>query len=425
MASKRPIVCRTREINLLRSALLTGCTLPSIFVNGHTASGKTLCITHCLDHKKLTYIRLHCAEFYSPRLVFEHILSQLQPNQEARCADINTFIRLLKQILHEDYPNNTVYLVFEKADRLRDFPPNFLPVFLKLQELSGCKVSVILESEIIWENFRIFATGCSEPLCICFSPYSKEDLIEILSSASPDDCSADTYRSYCSLIVNVFHSSTRNLRELSYLARMNLPKYLEPIHLGKVSSDNDRALWKAIEPHLKAAMSSLFLHEVSSLQWEKAQASAEGAVKLTDGGWNQSVELPYFSKYLLIAAYLASYNPAKSDRRFFVKNAGKMKKTAQLMRKDDRTSSQVLGPKQFQLDRLMAIFYSIVDGKVLPTTHLHTQVSNLVALQLLSSVGSGSQFDSPKYKCLVNLEFIQSIARTVQFDVLHHLYDFN
>ena len=33
----------------------------------------------------------------------------------------------------------------------------------------------------------------------------------------------------------------------------------------------------------------------------------------------QTVELPYFSKYLLIAAYLASYNPAKSDKRFFVK----------------------------------------------------------------------------------------------------------
>jgi len=38
-----------------------------------------------------------------------------------------------------------------------------------------------------------------------------------------------------------------------------------------------------------------------------------------DCNLKQSVELPYFSKYLLIAAYLASYNPAKSDRKFFVK----------------------------------------------------------------------------------------------------------
>ena len=31
------------------------------------------------------------------------------------------------------------------------------------------------------------------------------------------------------------------------------------------------------------------------------------------------MELPYYSKFLLIAAYLASYNPAKVDRRFFAK----------------------------------------------------------------------------------------------------------
>lgn len=31
------------------------------------------------------------------------------------------------------------------------------------------------------------------------------------------------------------------------------------------------------------------------------------------------IELPYYSKFLLIAAYLASFNPARTDRRFFLK----------------------------------------------------------------------------------------------------------
>ena len=31
------------------------------------------------------------------------------------------------------------------------------------------------------------------------------------------------------------------------------------------------------------------------------------------------LELPVHTKYLLIAAYLASYNPASSDKRFFAK----------------------------------------------------------------------------------------------------------
>jgi len=42
------------------------------------------------------------------------------------------------------------------------------------------------------------------------------------------------------------------------------------------------------------------------------------------------VELPFYSKYLLIAAYLASYNPAKTDRKFFAKHSGKVNKRAQM-----------------------------------------------------------------------------------------------
>ena len=33
----------------------------------------------------------------------------------------------------------------------------------------------------------------------------------------------------------------------------------------------------------------------------------------------KSPQLPYVVKFLLIAAYLASYNPPKSDQRFFSK----------------------------------------------------------------------------------------------------------
>ena len=42
-----------------------------------------------------------------------------------------------------------------------------------------------------------------------------------------------------------------------------------------------------------------------------------------------ALELPFFSKYLLIAAYLASNNPSRTDRRFFCKKScGKMSKRA-------------------------------------------------------------------------------------------------
>ena len=46
-----------------------------------------------------------------------------------------------------------------------------------------------------------------------------------------------------------------------------------------------------------------------------------------------NVELPFFSKFLLAAAYIASYNPQSTDRRFFCKNAGKLRKSIKQMKK--------------------------------------------------------------------------------------------
>jgi len=43
----------------------------------------------------------------------------------------------------------------------------------------------------------------------------------------------------------------------------------------------------------------------------------------------QALELPYYAKYLLIAAFLASHNSAKADKRLFVKHHGKQRKRMQ------------------------------------------------------------------------------------------------
>ena len=77
-----------------------------------------------------------------------------------------------------------------------------------------------------------------------------------------------------------------------------------------------------------------------------------------------NIELPFYSKFLLIAAFLASYNPAKSDKRFFVKHHGKQKKTLSSIKAKEKLNSQLTGPKPFPLERLLAIFYNIVEEQV-------------------------------------------------------------
>jgi origin recognition complex subunit 5 len=85
-----------------------------------------------------------------------------------------------------------------------------------------------------------------------------------------------------------------------------------------------------------------------------------------------SFDLPYYAKFVLIAAYLASYNPAKADRRLFVKNHGKERKKKRKPQK--KQAEQLLGPKPFPLDRLLAIFYAIIEEDVNLTADLLSQV---------------------------------------------------
>ncbi|TTN49604.1 Origin recognition complex subunit 5 [Bagarius yarrelli] len=256
--------------------------------------------------------------------------------------------------------------VVEKAELLRDMEANLLPALLRLQEL------------IVWEKFRP-NTGCFEPLLLHFPDYTKAELLHILSRYSHPSYTPELYTSYINILLGVFYSVCRDLREL--------PR----------ESDTHK-LWRNMEPHLKKAMQSVYLREVSSVQWEQQQVDEKEATTLRGLSAHTHLELPYYSKFLLIAAYLASYNPARTDRRFFLK-----------------TSNHLLGPKPFPLDRLLAIFYSVVDSRVAPTASVFSQISSLVTLQLLTQMGHDDQLDSPKYRCAVSLDFILAISRKTSF----------
>lgn len=72
----------------------------------------------------------------------------------------------------------------------------------------------------------------------------------------------------------------------------------------------------------------------------------------------------------------------------------------------------------------MAIFYSIVEGGASSSANILSQLSSLVTLQLLAKTSSDDQIDTPKFKCLVPLEFAHSIAKQVDLDMAEYLYDF-
>lgn len=421
--------CREVQAGLLLSLMgePQQYSYPSIFIYGHRASGKSHVLHVLLKELELHHSTVSCVECVSVALLFEQVLLSFFGCDAAsllpRSPSLSDFVRIYRQQRSQSPAKQTRYIVMEKAELLRDRDPNLLPALLRLQELVEDNVTVILLSEIVWDKFRP-NTGCFEPLLLHFPDYSKGELQQILSQDRHPSYSAELYSSYINILLGVFYSVCRDLRELRHLAALNFSKFCEPLEEGKVKESDTHKLWRNIEPHLKKAMQTVYLREVSSLQWEQMQLMEEKEAGALRGlSAHTHVELPFYSKFLLIAAYLASYNPARTDKRFFLKHHGKIRKT-NFLKKNEKTSNHLLGPKPFPLDRLLAIFYSVVDSRVAPTASIFSQISSLVTLQLLTQVSHDDQLDAPKYKCAVSLDFICAISRTVNFDIVKYLYDF-
>ncbi|XP_067110657.1 origin recognition complex subunit 5 [Osmerus mordax] len=400
---------------------------PSIFIYGHRATGKSHVMHTLMKELELPHATVSCVECVTVGLLFEQVLHSLFGSEASpllpRTPSLSDFVRIYRQLCSQSPAKQTRYIVLERAELLRNMEVNLLPALLRLQELVEDNVTVILLSEIVWDKFRP-STGCFEPLLIHFTDYTKAELQHILDQESHPSYSPELYSAFINILLGVFYCVCRDLRELRHLAALNFSKYCEPLEEGNVKESETHKLWRNIEPHLKKAMQTVYLREVSSVQWEQQQQMEEKEAGAMRGlSAHGHVELPYYSKFLLIAAYLASFNPARTDKRFFLKHHGKIKKT-NFLKKHEKTSNHLLGPKPFPLDRLLAIFYSVVDSRVAPSASIFSQISSLVTLQLLTLVGHDDQLDSPKYKCGVSLDFIRAISRTVNFDIVKYLYDF-
>ena len=167
---------------------------------------------------------VNCVESFTSRLIFEHILYQLQESDEEddfnappKCDNMTDFLRHLKHSMSEkELTNETIYIVLDKAERLRDIEANFLPAFLRLQELTQLNICVILLSQIVWEKFQV-GTGFYEPIVIHFPDYSKTELLQIMARDCPSSYPVEFFKAYCQLLMSVFYSVCRDLNELRHL----------------------------------------------------------------------------------------------------------------------------------------------------------------------------------------------------------------
>lgn len=147
--------------------------------------------------------------------------------------------------------------------------------------------------------------------------------------------------------------------------------------------------------------------------------------------------LPYFTTHILIAAYLASYNPSRTDVTYFMKHTDKRKNKRRAPSaasfsvtgkrtgaKHRKISRHLLTPSPFTLDRLLAIFRALLDGTVPQVADLYTQIATLTSMRLLVRAGAGSNDAleaGGRWRVNFGWEYARALGRSVNLEVGEYL----
>ncbi|XP_021694720.1 origin recognition complex subunit 5 [Aedes aegypti] len=448
---------------------------PAVYLYGHTSTGKTSILreflSHHLEDTKCAF--LNAIECYTNKILFETILNRLTdhvPSADNGYASVASadcmrdFVGHLSHLLDEEL---SYVVVVENAERIRDMDHNVLPMLLRLPEVCGLNLSVVLVSDLPFEKYFV-RTGLSPVIKVFVAEYSKKDITAIMKGGFEKvreeirinleqmleesttqapiseeeidkrinvlmELPTEFYDNYLNMFLNVFFKVCRDLKELQLVSFECFQKYCEPVLDGSIAPDDVTKLWRHIFKTMKLALSTIYMRMGSvnqELLRPTQQESSESLEQVqTMKRLARNLELPFYAKYLLIAAYLASHNAAKEDKRLFMKNHGKQKKRLQSVNAKAKVSEKMatqLGPKSFTIDRLLAIFYAILDEKVGLNCHLLAQISTLIHLKfLIFASGEGSIMDgSARLQCTVGMDFITHIGKMVGFNVRQYLCDF-
>lgn len=342
----------------------------SIFIYGASGTGKTKVVSSLIRHSIQNAIIVNCNECFSSKILFETILngvfdhkpsSDNQYSPYAKCNSARDFFDALEQC----NASESYVIVIDAAEMLSKMEHNILPIFLRLQELSDLNVCCVLISTL-HIDLMTPKDGLESTIVIYWPQYTQKEIFNIMldkfddyktfvkqklvvtdgnnvsdSEAIVEAMDVNFFESFLHLFLNVTLRSCRNIRELLLTSRDCFQKYCEPILKQNVKMTDIQKLYRNISDVLKNSTKKTFETIEDSNQVKTTifrcktlpqDFNLPPSVQITsDLGSTkmQQLELPFYAKYLLIAAFLASHNDAKLDKRLFMKNHGKQRKRLQ------------------------------------------------------------------------------------------------
>ncbi|KAF2118782.1 origin recognition complex subunit Orc5 [Lophiotrema nucula] len=450
-----------REFQLRQLAALYSPQLPSpslLVAHGLTATGKSSIIKLYLSLSGLAHAVVSSRECITGRHLLERTTSSCldaldehydETNDRrpyVRTENISALAVNLAKMLEG---REKFVLVLDGIDRQREMPHTLLPALGRFGELIP-NLSIILITTLA-QNLALHKPGVPH---LYFPPYPRAAVVEILSLNPPkiflEPPSLDLYPDYTTDVAAeddawlwnrflgaVWESLSKHTgRDLVSFRNTSMRiwrDFVKPVVDGTFGT-RDFSRLMVNRKHLfqidDAVLDRLITSSSTTTQTNGVISvnSSRAAVKRN----TIQHSLPYYTTHLLIAAYLASYNPSRTDTTYFMKHTDKRKNKRKVRTdagvsksKHRRISRHLLTPSPFPLDRLLAIFRSLLEGPVPQLADLGTQIATLTSLRLLvrvGGVGTGDALDAgAKWRVGFGWEWVRGLGRGVGIEVGEYL----
>ncbi|KAI9768538.1 MAG: hypothetical protein M1835_006848 [Candelina submexicana] len=434
--------CRELQIRQL-TTLLNPCLppLPCLVVHGLEATGKTAVIKRILESNSTAYAFINCQECITARHLLERTVASCQDAIEemdegstsqkgySRCESMSALAVQLQELLHRKL---RFVLVFDGIDRQREAPPTLLPTLARLGEIIP-QLTVVLIVTAPRPRF-LHAAGIPH---VHFSPYNREQSLKILAaspryifedkppspsggytSSEAEGDSVFVWTRFCGAVWDsLARGAARDIVSFRAVADRLWKPFIAPILDGTYGTRD---------------FSKLMVKNRALFQGDAilVDSIVPGEARQRHGIQTRKVhDLPYHTNYLLCAAYLASYNPARQDPVYFMKASEKKRRkkgggtAVGRVAKHRKIQRRLLGPQAFVMERMLAIFHAILPRPVTSAADILTQIATLASLRLLvRTSGTADPLEGQtKWRVNVGWPYIQNLARTVKFEIEEYL----
>jgi len=348
-----------------------------------------------------------------------------------KCDNLRDFLVEVRRKLCAAGCKETFYFVIDNAERLHDSNPAVLPAVLRIQRAIECNVCIILIARRASTSMQSVLAS-SNVFRIHFRTYSQSELRRILlrnlndiesEVAGEQLLKQQIGRTFIDFISKVFFAQVKSLRELTRISQDLWRRLALENVKGKVTHSSMRSL---LNDRIHLTFEKIFHHD-----FEEDPRAENLNPKIVEN-WNldeikRATDLPYDAKVVLLASFLSSYNSIDQDATLFSSSkvlSSKQKRrraTSSKNRKED-VSQLLLGPKVFEIERLVNIFKAISDIQgsldlLRVNQVVYKQVASLTSSGLLTRVSREEDLDQVKLKTCISFEIASAIANNIGFNL--------